>query len=101
MAYVVLAEFLLTADGVDAFLAQMTRHAALSRAEPGCELFEIAQDAMEPRRIVLYERYADEAAYIAHRATAHYARFRAWGPPLIEPRDGQLFQRRSVLRQVT
>jgi quinol monooxygenase YgiN len=100
MAYVVLAEFLLKSDSIEIFLTCMTKHAILSRAEPGCQLFEIAQDADDARCVVLYERYADEAAYVAHRATAHYARFREWGPPLIEPKDGQLFQRRSVLRHV-
>ena len=83
MSYVVLAEFRVKDAHVADFIARMGEHAALSRAEPGCQLFEVAQNAADPALIVLYERYTDEAAYVAHRATPHYTRFRTWGPPCL------------------
>lgn len=98
--YVVVAEFRVRDGATEAFAASMRRHAELSRAESGCRLFEVAQDATDPNWFVLYERYDDEAAYIAHRATAHYKRFLDWAPPLLEKVDGQLFRRRSVLSSV-
>jgi quinol monooxygenase YgiN len=34
--------------------------------EPGCEQYEIFQSALEPDRLVLLERWRDEAALSAH-----------------------------------
>lgn len=100
MSYVVVAEFRVLDGAVEAFAANMRRHAALSQEEPGCRLFEVAQDAADPTWFVLFERYENEAAYVAHRATPHYKRFLDWAPPLLEKVDGQLFRRRSVLSSV-
>lgn len=97
MGYVVVAEFRVRDGTAEDFAANMRRHAERSRGEPGCRLFEVAQDHTDPNWFVLYERYDDEAAYIAHRATPHYKRFLEWAPPLLEKVDGQLFRRRSVL----
>ena len=97
VSYVVLAEFRAKHGHAETFHARVTEHAAHSRAEPGCHLFEVARDPADPHHVVLFERYADEAAYLVHRASAHYARFLAWAPPLLEQQDGNLFLRRSVL----
>jgi len=98
--YVVLAEFLVREEHVDAFVALMRQHAGLSRTEPGCEAFEVNQDVNDGGKFVLYERYHDEAAYAAHRATAYYARFRELAPAMLVPLRGEIFHRRSVLRSV-
>jgi (4S)-4-hydroxy-5-phosphonooxypentane-2,3-dione isomerase len=100
VTYVVVAEFLVRTGEIERFLTHIRRHAAASRAEQGCRVFEVAQDVSDPQRVLLFERYDDEAAYLAHRATAHYSDFRGWAPPLLEQRDGDLFQRRSVLAAV-
>ena len=97
MSYVVLAEFRVKAGMAEQFLANMRAHAIASRAEPDCQLFEVAQDPADPTHIVLYERYTNRAAYNAHRATPHYQRFRTWGPPLLEKSGDEIFLRRSVL----
>lgn len=34
--------------------------------EPGCEQFEVFQSALDPDRLVLLERWADQAALDAH-----------------------------------
>ena len=94
--YVVVAEFVVLQEDVEAFVSLMTRHAELSRAEPGCLLFEVNQDVSDRCTFLLFERYQDEQAYQAHRATAHYSYFSDWAPGLVVPKNGALFQRRSV-----
>ncbi|MFZ4808844.1 MAG: putative quinol monooxygenase [Hyphomicrobiaceae bacterium] len=97
MSYVIVAEFRVRPDQIEAFRTYMVWHAARSREEPGCRLFEVAQDGVDPGLFLLYETYDDAAAYAAHRASAHYARFRSLAPGLVEPRDGEIFLRRSEL----
>jgi (4S)-4-hydroxy-5-phosphonooxypentane-2,3-dione isomerase len=43
-----------------------------SRAEPGCEAYQAHRSTEDPRTFLLYERYADEAAAEAHRASDHF-----------------------------
>ncbi len=96
--YVVVAEFLLKAGKEKEFRAAMDRHAANSRAEPGCLAFDVCEDAEQPGRVLLYEVYRDAEAYVAHRANPSWRRMMDLLPSLMEPGpDGQVFQRRSVL----
>jgi (4S)-4-hydroxy-5-phosphonooxypentane-2,3-dione isomerase len=96
--YVVIAEFLLKPGAEPEFFEAMDRHAANSRAEPGCLGFDVCRDADEPRRVLLYETYRDEAAYAEHRAAPSWRRVMDLLPALIEPGpEGRVFQRRSVL----
>ena len=98
--YVVVAEFVVIEEHVDAFVALMTRHAELSRAEPGCAAFEVNQDVADSRKFLLFERYRDEFAYQAHRATEYYGRFREIAPSMLVPYRADIFHRRSVLQSV-
>lgn len=50
--------------------------ASLER-EPGCLQFDICVDTVDPNRVMLYEVYADEAAFDAHGKTPHFAVWRA------------------------
>jgi len=43
--------------------------------EPGCLMFNIAQDDADPNVLRLFEVYRDEAAVDAHVATPHFKRF--------------------------
>lgn len=66
----------------DAFLSAITANAAASVAtEPGCLVFDVSQDRLDPDVIYLYEIYRDDAAYEAHTQTAHFRDSR----PLVEP----------------
>ena len=61
----------------DRFLAAIQAQAAASRAEePGCLRFDVCAVEGDPSRFVLYEVYADEAAFAAHGETPHFARWR-------------------------
>jgi quinol monooxygenase YgiN len=48
------------------------RHAAQTRAEPGCLCFEANRAEEDGDQFVLYEQYADEAALRAHRHSQHF-----------------------------
>jgi quinol monooxygenase YgiN len=45
------------------------------RDEPGCLMFNIAQDDADPNVLHLFEVYRDDAAVEAHVATPHFKRF--------------------------
>ncbi len=45
------------------------------RDEPGCLMFNIAQDDGDPNVLHLFEVYRDDAAVDAHVATPHFQRF--------------------------
>jgi quinol monooxygenase YgiN len=61
-------------DALEAAAAQVV---AASRAEPGCLRYDLWRESGYGRRYLIDELYVDRAAYEAHRATPHYAAFRA------------------------
>lgn len=64
------------------FLTAIKVNAAASVAtEPGCLVFDVSQDRVDPDLIYLYEIYRDDDAYEAHTQTAHFRDSR----PLVEP----------------
>ena len=73
----------------DSFIEATGENAGNTILEPGNLRFDVIQQADDPDRFVLYEVYRDEAASKAHKATAHYARWRqAVEPWMAEPRRG-------------
>jgi autoinducer 2-degrading protein len=44
----------------------------LSRAEPGCRLYQAHQSLTDPRRFFIYEQYVDQGALDAHRSSPHF-----------------------------
>jgi (4S)-4-hydroxy-5-phosphonooxypentane-2,3-dione isomerase len=72
---------------VDAFVAATLENARQSVAEPGVIRFDLLEQADAPTRFQLIEIYRDEDAPAAHKATAHYARWRETVEPMMaEPR---------------
>lgn len=65
----------------------LRRHAAtcLDR-EPGCQRYDISTDPIEGASFLLYQVYADETAYLAHRELPHYADFRLLTDPWVRSR---------------
>ena len=63
--------------------------AAVRANEPGCLLYTLSKGE-DPSTFVFMERYADEAALVAHRGTEHFKRLgRAMGafmdgPPVVQ-----------------
>jgi (4S)-4-hydroxy-5-phosphonooxypentane-2,3-dione isomerase len=79
-------------DDVDAFLAETRRNAVASLQEPGVRRFDVLQEEGDNAHVVLTEVYVDQSAADAHKATAHYARWRdAVAPMMAEPRTSRRF----------
>jgi autoinducer 2-degrading protein len=75
-------------DAVDAFRAASIENARESLREPGIARFDVVQSTEDPTRFVLVEVYRTADAPAAHKATAHYARWRdAVAPLMAEPRS--------------
>jgi (4S)-4-hydroxy-5-phosphonooxypentane-2,3-dione isomerase len=75
-AYVVHVEFEIRPELFEAFRPLMVENARASlRDEPGCRQFDVSLPADGAPRVLLYEVYDDEAAFQAHLASAHFARF--------------------------
>ena len=70
--YVVLGLHKILPEHLDDYLTNVRRHAANSRAEPGCVRYEVLQDAEDATMICLLEVFKDEAAFEAHHAAEHY-----------------------------
>jgi autoinducer 2-degrading protein len=57
------------------------------RDEPGCLRFNVLQDAVDENVYYFYEVYTSAAALEAHRATPHYAVWRAAADTLDGPTE--------------
>ena len=76
-AFVVIAEFDLPPERLSAFIEQSRINASRSKAtEPGCRQYDLHVPTDGSSRVVLYEVYADGAAFEAHLATEHLQRWR-------------------------
>jgi autoinducer 2-degrading protein len=64
-------------DKLDAFQELVRFNAANSRNEPGCLRFDVLRSVDNPLLFRLHEVYKDEAGFLAHQGTAHYARWKA------------------------
>jgi quinol monooxygenase YgiN len=74
-------------DGVEAFRAASIENSRESLREPGVARFDVVQSTEDPTRFVLVEAYRTPDAPAAHKATAHYARWRdAVADLMAEPR---------------
>jgi autoinducer 2-degrading protein len=63
-------------DAVEAFRAASMENSQASLQEPGVARFDVVQSTEDPTRFVLVEAYRSPEAPAAHKATAHYARWR-------------------------
>jgi autoinducer 2-degrading protein len=76
--FVIIAEFDLAPGAMGQFLPLMAENAERSlRDEPGCQQFDVLLPEGEESRVVLYEIYADAAAFAEHLRSAHYLGFDA------------------------
>jgi quinol monooxygenase YgiN len=85
---VVVARYVVT-SGHESTVADLLRqNAAASESEPGCLEFTVHRHIDDPRAILLYERYVDEAAFQAHRESPHFVDIiQAQVVPLLDKRD--------------
>jgi quinol monooxygenase YgiN len=89
----VIAQYQTEPGGGDSVAAILARHAAQTRAEPGCILFLVNRSEQEPDQFVLYEQYIDEAAFEAHRQSPHFRdNVERAVAPLLAARSWQRYQ---------
>lgn len=55
-------------DRIDAVMAALPHHIALTRAEPGCLSFDVNPAPDTPFRLVVSERFKSRADFEAHQA---------------------------------
>jgi autoinducer 2-degrading protein len=78
---------------VEAFREASIENGRNSVQEPGIARFDVIQNLEDPTRFVLVEVYRTAEAPTAHRATAHYAKWRdAVESMMAEPRTRAQFQ---------
>ena len=78
---------------VEAFRRATVDNAQNSVREPGIARFDVVQQADDPTRFVLVEAYRTVEAIVAHKATAHYARWRdAVAEMMAEPRTAVRYE---------
>ena len=87
-AFIIVAEFEVRADAIDAFLEAAIADASASVAnEPGCRQFDVTRSNEHPNRVLLYEVYDSAAAFDAHLGMPHLKTFRDRIEPLVVSRE--------------
>ena len=78
------------ADDVARLASEMISH---SRSEPGCRLFMVNRSVDDPRKFLLYEQFADKAAFEAHTQTQAFKDIvLAQIVPLLETRVRDIYE---------
>jgi (4S)-4-hydroxy-5-phosphonooxypentane-2,3-dione isomerase len=86
MPYINAVELDIVPAEYEKFKAAILENAAASVKEPGCRQFDVLFEDSDPHHVFLYEVYDDATALEAHRATAHFKRFRETAAPMIARR---------------
>lgn len=87
---IVIATFTAVPGAADEIARMLGDYAASVRAEPGNLVFHAGRRTDDPDAFVVYELYADEAAFQAHLAAPY-------GPPFNEALAPLIREPRSVL----
>ena len=83
---ILLAELAFAEPVAETELLALAALVSATRQEPGCLEYIAHVHVENPRRVLFYERWQDQAALDAHNASAHLAEFRAVvGPRLAAP----------------
>ena len=77
MAFVLVVKMRVAEGNEDEALATMRELAEATRQEPGCVHYIPVQDPEDPRNVMFYEQYVDQAAFEAHGASEHFQRLAA------------------------
>jgi len=90
--FIVTVNYAIKPESRELFRAAILKNAAASlREEPGCRQFDVSfsEDGL---KCFLYEKYDDEAAFAAHRATPHFSAFAAATQEATEGKSLATFQ---------
>jgi quinol monooxygenase YgiN len=91
---IVAGSFVVVASDRDAFIEGRRSAMEASRAEPGCLDYVFAADPLDAERVVLFERWADQAALDAHLSAMRERRSSGSEPsgPRIEVRSSEILK---------
>ena len=84
----IVAEFELKPPHAGDFIKLMKNHAELSRAEDGCQQFDVLQAQDDPSKVFFVEAWRDQAALDLHSAVPRIAENRAIYTPWLNSRKG-------------
>ena len=93
MSYVLQVQITVKPESVDKFMSKLMENATAARGEPGCKTFDVLVDPQDKTRLMLYEVYADEKAFEAHQATAHFKKYLSEAVPLLASRERRVWKR--------
>ena len=74
MAFVLVVRMRVREGEEETAIALMRELAEETRQEPGNELYIPCRDPEHPRSFLVYEQYADSAAFEAHGSSEHFQR---------------------------
>lgn len=77
---IVAGAFVVNAQDREEFLSQRLDSMRATRSEPGCLEYVVGADPVDPTRVVLFERWADQDSFDGHLA-ALASSPRPGGPP--------------------
>ncbi len=63
---IVAGHFVLDAAERDEFVASKVESMTATRTEPGCLEYVMSADPVDPTRVMLFERWADQASFDGH-----------------------------------
>ncbi|HVC52365.1 MAG TPA: putative quinol monooxygenase [Stellaceae bacterium] len=88
----IVVEFEVKPEHTGAFVALMKSHAVLSRAEDGCQQFDVIQAQDDPNRVFFVEAWRDQAALDVHSKVPRMAQNReTYTPWLLSRRVTRCF----------
>ena len=91
--YVVAARYLIKEGNEKAVIDILKKMIPISRAEPGCRFYAVNQSTENPRKLLLYEQYANKAGYEAHMATdAFKENILGKVVPMLETRERDFYE---------
>ena len=95
MSFVLAVHITLKPENADKFMRMLEANASAARKEPGCKQFDVLVDPSDQNKVMLYEVYADQAAFDAHQQTPHFKKYLAEAVPLVAGRQRSVFKRLS------
>ena len=91
--FVVAARYLIKEGNEKAVIDILKKMIPISRAEPACRFYAVNQSPDNPRKLLLYEQYADKSGYETHMATeAFKENIIGKVVPMLESRERDFFE---------
>ena len=91
--FVVAARYLIKEGNEKAVIDILKKMIPISRAEPACRFYAVNQSPDNPRKLLLYEQYADKGGYEAHMASdAFKENILGKVVPMLESRERDFFE---------